>query len=426
LANAITQVQAQVAAANSSMAAAIAANQAGLAQTVTLVTNENQQAQGEAVAAVAGQSQAVTNSLAAASTESQSLLSQAQAALAAGQQDAVAQDMQLDAELTDALNGATAQNSADIPSLNTAIGTYQSAIAQRISQQEQQVAPLVANVVKEAEVQAKVEWYDVVGQWIVGTAGKLTAEAKAATEYVYTGVGDLIQYPQALLPGVLQGGANVANGLQNAAIGLTNGSVQISPAGLMARLLGHPVPFIPSPDWSNNLVVKNDPAHGISERLGANAVVTLATLGAGSLATAPTDAIIQAGAGTAPEAVVDAAPLAMPAESTAIMPKGAAQLGKWGEARLSQELDGLGLKPPSPFITTEGPRYVDRILDGWAYEAKAGVNVGLTSKIEVQVLKDAALINTEKIRGSTWFFFQGAQQELLDFLTANGIKYVVY
>jgi hypothetical protein len=52
--------------------------------------------------------------------------------------------------------------------------------------------------------------------------------------------------------------------------------------------------------------------------------------------------------------------------------------------------------------------------------------VGLTSKTRLQALKDAELLASGEIRGSVWHFFQGAQQKLLDFLTENGIQYVVH
>ena len=43
------------------------------------------------------------------------------------------------------------------------------------------------------------------------------------------------------------------------------------------------LPTIASPDWSKNLFVSNDPAHGISKFLGGQAVTTLATAGASEL-----------------------------------------------------------------------------------------------------------------------------------------------
>ena len=43
------------------------------------------------------------------------------------------------------------------------------------------------------------------------------------------------------------------------------------------------LPTIASPDWSKNLFVSNDPAHGISKFLGGQALTTLATAGASEL-----------------------------------------------------------------------------------------------------------------------------------------------
>ena len=43
------------------------------------------------------------------------------------------------------------------------------------------------------------------------------------------------------------------------------------------------LPTIASPDWSKNLLVSNDPAHGISKFLGGQALTTLATAGASEL-----------------------------------------------------------------------------------------------------------------------------------------------
>jgi hypothetical protein len=101
-------------------------------------------------------------------------------------------------------------------------------------------------------------------------------------------------------------------------------------------------------------------------------------------------------------------------------------LGKWGEIRLKQVLGGRGFKPKSPMQTSLGKKYHDRIVEQIAHEAKAGLDVGMTSTIGQQALKDAELIARDKIRGAHWHFFQGAKKELLDFLTAHGIQYTVH
>jgi RHS repeat-associated protein len=107
------------------------------------------------------------------------------------------------------------------------------------------------------------------------------------------------------------------------------------------------------------------------------------------------------------------------------VPKGWAALGKWGEDKLAKTLGGAA-KNTKPIQTTLGNRIPDFLVDGISYEAKAGVNVGLTSSIRKQVLKDAELILTKRINGAEWHFYQGAQKELLDFLSQNGIRSVVH
>ena len=62
-------------------------------------------------------------------------------------------------------------------------------------------------------------------------------------------------------------------------------------------------------------------------------------------------------------------------------------------ARTGSELGGG--EAESPFDTSLGKRYVDRLVDGVAHEAKAGANVKLTHTLETQVLKDVELIERE-------------------------------
>ena len=108
------------------------------------------------------------------------------------------------------------------------------------------------------------------------------------------------------------------------------------------------------------------------------------------------------------------------------MPNAAVELGKWGEVRLKQVLGGRGFKPKSPIKTSLSRPYIDRIVDRLAHEAKAGVNVGLNSTTRMQALKDAELVAKDRIKAAHWHFFQGAQKELLDFLTTLGIQYTVH
>jgi hypothetical protein len=78
---------------------------------------------------------------------------------------------------------------------------------------------------------------------------------------------------------------NTANGVTDIAIGLANLGISTSPTGLMMAPFGG-LPQIPAPDWSNGLLVEEDPlSHWISKFAGGQGVVTLATLGASYLAT---------------------------------------------------------------------------------------------------------------------------------------------
>jgi len=91
--------------------------------------------------------------------------------------------------------------------------------------------------------------------------------------------------------GVVQGGANAVNGLQDAAIGIVNiaplaynGTVASS-INATSRLAGFNVDvrsgYIPSPDWSRDLLVDSSSySHGASKFLGGQGLATLITLGA--------------------------------------------------------------------------------------------------------------------------------------------------
>ncbi|MEI9929209.1 MAG: hypothetical protein WDM89_01230 [Rhizomicrobium sp.] len=111
---------------------------------------------------------------------------------------------------------------------------------------------------------------------------------------------------------------------------------------------------------------------------------------------------------------------------SALVPRGASPLGKWGEIKLSQYLGGAGIKPSRPFMTPLGPRYVDRLVDGIAYESKAGINATLDAKMQVQINKDVALVNSGQVVGVEWHFWQGASPQLLQALQRAGIKYVIH
>jgi hypothetical protein len=109
-----------------------------------------------------------------------------------------------------------------------------------------------------------------------------------------------------------------------------------------------------------------------------------------------------------------------------LVPTGAKRLGQWGEDRLEVLLGGAGTKPAKAFMTSDGPRYIDRLLNGIAHESKAGIDVKLTNSVWRQILKDKELIEKAAIEGAHWHFWQGATKELLETLTANGIRFTVH
>jgi hypothetical protein len=80
----------------------------------------------------------------------------------------------------------------------------------------------------------------------------------------------------------------------------------------------------------------------------------------------------------------------------------------------------------------KGGRYVDQLSNGIAYEAKVGYTC-LSQRVRIQVMKDAYLLQTNQVNAVVWEFFKsditgrgGATQQLLDFLTQNGIQYVIH
>ena len=75
-------------------------------------------------------------------------------------------------------------------------------------------------------------------------------------------------------------------------------------------------------------------------------------------------------------------------------------LGEWGETRLGAFLNFAGTKPTKPFITKYGARYPDRLVNGIAHEAKAGLDVRLTTKIATQIAKDKELVELGLIKGA--------------------------
>lgn len=75
---------------------------------------------------------------------------------------------------------------------------------------------------------------------------------------------------------------------------------------------------------------------------------------------------------------------------------------------------------------------MDQLVDGWANESKVGYQ-SLTSSNQLQIMKDADLINSGQINGSTWHFFAspvtglgGPSDPLGSFLEQNGIGVVIH
>ena len=110
------------------------------------------------------------------------------------------------------------------------------------------------------------------------------------------------------------------------------------------------------------------------------------------------------------------------------------QRGLTGEQALQEAHPGT----PHEYFPTlvdgvKGGRYVDIYYENIAYEAKVGYTC-LSQRIKIQILKDVWLLkNNPDVEGVVWEFFKsditgrvGASQQLLDFLTANGIEYVIH
>ncbi|TPG35401.1 FG-GAP-like repeat-containing protein [Flavobacterium pectinovorum] len=101
--------------------------------------------------------------------------------------------------------------------------------------------------------------------------------------------------------------------------------------------------------------------------------------------------------------------------------------GKVGEDALKL----LGGESQHYAKTTLGGRYIDQLVEGVGNESKVGYT-SLTKTISLQIAKDVELINTNQIKGATWYFFRspvtgkiGASQPLLDALEKYGIKAII-
>lgn len=107
------------------------------------------------------------------------------------------------------------------------------------------------------------------------------------------------------------------------------------------------------------------------------------------------------------------------------------QIGATGQIG-ENALAGLGGEAHKFFGTTLGRRFVDRFVNGIAYEAKTGYQ-SLTPTIELQALKDAELLASGAVNSVEWHFFTspitglgGPSGPLYDFLVQHGIIVVVH
>lgn len=100
--------------------------------------------------------------------------------------------------------------------------------------------------------------------------------------------------------------------------------------------------------------------------------------------------------------------------------------GKVGESALK----ALGGQSQVHFRTSQGARFIDQLANGVAHESKVGYQA-LTKDIQRQISKDAELLQTERIQGATWHFFQspatgigGPSKPLMDALQRSNIDVI--
>lgn len=108
------------------------------------------------------------------------------------------------------------------------------------------------------------------------------------------------------------------------------------------------------------------------------------------------------------------------------------QRGISGEKALAQQYQGQS----QVYYNTaqygfKGGRYVDQLSKGVAYEAKVGYTC-LSNRVKIQIQKDACLLEYGEVNDVVWVFYRsditgrvGATQSLLDYLTSNGISYII-
>lgn len=107
--------------------------------------------------------------------------------------------------------------------------------------------------------------------------------------------------------------------------------------------------------------------------------------------------------------------------------------GQTGEQALAISHPGESQKYFQTLVNgVKGGRYIDQYSNGVAYEAKVGYTC-LSQRIKTQILKDAYLMKNGDVTAVVWEFFRsditgrvGASKELLNFLTENGIHYIIH
>ncbi|MFQ3593042.1 MAG: hypothetical protein SNJ82_07615 [Gemmataceae bacterium] len=92
-------------------------------------------------------------------------------------------------------------------------------------------------------------------------------------------------YIGAFLSGGAQGAVNIINGVQDAVIAIPN--IVPTVYNVTAGNLGAPrMGYIPSPDWSKDLIYVGEPTHGISKFIGGQGGFLLLTMGLSSIGSA--------------------------------------------------------------------------------------------------------------------------------------------
>ncbi|MGB8454362.1 MAG: hypothetical protein WCD89_18780 [Anaerocolumna sp.] len=109
------------------------------------------------------------------------------------------------------------------------------------------------------------------------------------------------------------------------------------------------------------------------------------------------------------------------------------QRGESGEQALEKLYGGKSQVYFRTYVNgIKGGRYVDQYADGIAHEAKVGYTC-LSSRVKIQILKDAWLLENNRVDEVIWHFFKsditgkvGASPSLLEFLETNGIEYIIH